>query len=474
MSRVTPDVMPNQTDYKARDEYSPKYRFMKIPLNNLTGSTITITPTAGQLLEFKLPIGVFNLARSYLLEDESAGSTANNFNWHWEDVLEVAQNVYFGTAGGLGICDLQYANNYSKIVRPAKTKFSKFLSHDVQSSLYPSCMLGGSAGGGVADNLFPVSYVPLVTNIYAIPGGTNPTFNALAPYFEPQHLWAGGSAVASYRPRQIKLGDYIDTIFAVDKDLYFPQEMYVRLQTSPGSKMAFISTSDTDPTAGVALPANITLSNIYLYLAIEQNQIIANSVIDKVRSGGMKIQIPYTTAFRNPHASTGIAFQIQLSRQYGKRLKKMLWAVFNGANAETLNTAYDNTNWNASKITSYQTYLDNRPLQDFQLACAQPSATTNVAINSDDWRENARFLEGSVIYNMAQYQMNWHHHDYFYEPKDVQLVPDENIDEGLDMDSVHLWQVQASAPNANAMVSYNWATFIRDLHIHPSGAPSME
>lgn len=489
MSRVTPDVMPAQTDYKIRDEYAPKYRYLKVPLNNLTGSQVSITAGAQQLLEWKLPIGTYNLARSYVSYNMKFPATEDLCAWCYEDVFELAQTVFFGTAGGLGICNLEYASNYSRIIRQQKTKLNKFQSHDVQSTLYPSVIQVAQT------NLLPTSITIPNSNLYGIDGASASRIEGFDSLFpsnsnEVMNIFAFNVDTDMYRPRQIRLGEYYDTFLSVDRDHYWPIEMYLRMLSNPGSKMGWYSETSDNPMIGAVLPSTITISNIYLYLAVEQNEIISRSIEAKVRSGGMKVQIPYTQAFRNPGVagSTSLNLQIQLTSQYGKRLKRMIWSIFNATDSESRNTAYDNINFNGRLVTSYQTFLDSRPLQDAQLSCYLPSdinSGVNGLINADDWRENSRFLEGSVLINQAVYQLCWHHNDYFYEVKEHNIVSEDNIDEGLDMDTTHLWTVQATIPStiyngvtdtspSLSAVMYNYATFVRDLTIHPVGAPSLD
>ena len=144
-----------------------------------------------------------------------------------------------------------------------------------------------------------------------------------------------------------------------------------------------LCTAASPATGATAVAGNITVQNIYLFLAVEQNQLIVDSIIHKVMSSGLRLNIPYTTAFRNSSAGTIANIQIPLTQQYGKKFKRMLHTVWNAT--ESVNTAMDCVNFAGSKIVSYNTYLDQRQLQDYPLSTASPSAT---ALNVDDWREN--------------------------------------------------------------------------------------
>jgi hypothetical protein len=203
---------------------------------------------------------------------------------------------------------------------------------------------------------------------------------------------------------------------------------------------------------------------VFLFLAVEQNQLIVDSVINKVLTQGLKLNMPYTTAFRNGSTGTVANIQIPLSQQYGRKLKRVLNTVWDPT--ESANTAMDCSNVAGSKITSYNTYLDQRQLQDYPLLTAAPSAT---AINADDWRENHKYCENSVIQNRAVYQLSWFHCDQFYEPGIAEKlgVPEDNLDDGLPMDAPKLYALQATT--AAACTHYTFATFVRSIQIDRTG-----
>ena len=58
---------PDNINYKPVAMHNGKYRLRRVPLNNITGSTVTLDATATQLIEWKIPAGtVFNPARSFI------------------------------------------------------------------------------------------------------------------------------------------------------------------------------------------------------------------------------------------------------------------------------------------------------------------------------------------------------------------------------------------------------------------------
>jgi hypothetical protein len=70
---------------------------------------------------------------------------------------------------------------------------------------------------------------------------------------------------------------------------------------------------------------------------------------------------------------------------------------------------------------------------------------------------------------MGLYQLHWFHIDSFGEVNKNSNVPEENIDEGLQMSSQNrLWQLQATTANAN-YIHYTFAVFLKDVLIDKNG-----
>lgn len=375
---------------------------------------------------------------------------AARFNYCAEDTFDIATNVYYGNASGLDLANLNYTNKYVKIARKINTKFSDFISSDKLNCLYPS-------NSSAAANQYPV-------NNQSDPAG----FDGVVNYIEPAYL-SISTAVNTVltRARQFPLGALTNTVFALDKDLYIPTDMYIRITAGPGNTFCFVSASDANPsTSAAGVTGNITISNVYLYLAVETNQLIIDSLMTKVSQQGLKLNIPYTIGFRNSSTGTVANISVPLTSQYGKYLKQILTLVFNGV--ESANTALDCGNFNGTKIVSYNTYINNKPLQDNKINVIKDDAL-GIPANIDDYRENQRFIKGSVYYNREMYAQNWFHLDKFYEDDDNSNIPEENRQDGINMATGPiLWQLQATTVDA-PWSHYQFATFNRDVVIDQLG-----
>jgi len=264
-------IIPDVTNFKVYSENSPKYRYLRLPLNNITGSSVILT-SASQMLEWKLPTSVYNLSKSYISYSATSAAGTDLYNWQDVDVINIAQNVYFGTGAGVPLCDLNYANNMSKVSLKKDTKFEDYINNDPQYSLFPSNALKTS-------NLRNVAIIPGDGNIYGAPAAA--TFSSLESYIEPDYtMVTAATNTALNRFRKIYLSEFKNTVLEIDKDLYFgDQQMLLRVTTPPTTtKMRWVGTSAADPTADAAAGPTVTLSNLYLYLAVERNDDIIRGV----------------------------------------------------------------------------------------------------------------------------------------------------------------------------------------------------
>jgi hypothetical protein len=457
-------ITPDAINFRKVTEAAPRYRYQRMVLSNLNTGTFTLQPTASQLLEWKLPSNeVYNLSKSYIEYSASTSASTNpGYNILHEDVPAFFNSVQLQTAGGVDLCNLQNANNYLKVKQRQDVKNEDFLTADAYEALYPSNSLANA-------NLRATSEVYQAGNLFGAPVGTG--WGSIVNYLEPQHVKvsaveAGGSESVMQQVRQYPLDMFSDTILAMDRDLFLPTDMYLRMNCF-GPKMGFNSTSGTafTPANSGNLNGAITFNNVALFLAIEQNNQIVDSIRERVLKNGLKFQIPYTMTFRNSTTGSGSAgVQIQFNRGFGKSIRKILHAPYHIT--EIGNTAFDCSNWNGSKITSYGTYMNSRKLQDQDISCLQASGTN---VGMDDWLFNKKYYKNSVVSNGGQYQQAWGHTDTFAEPDNEQHrgVPDENIVDGFPLDIPAIWTMNAQV--TGSLNHYTFVTFLRDVVIDGNG-----
>ena len=449
-------VIASPIDYRPRAIESPWYKYHQVSLFNHSTNSITIGASTNTLLEFKLPTLVYNLARSYVQWTEDIPGAPNKGIVTHEDVFNLGSSITFGAAGGLNIVDLQWAQNYTKIRSKIDTPMDEYLTNDETSGLYKS-------GKAVADNL-----VPYVATAAASPSGT--AFHGAVDILENRYCKIGLLGAGAQNYRRMPLSMFTGTLLGLDRDFYGGnQEMYLRINAGTGDKMAYTTDNIANPATGAASIPSLTINNVCLFLAVEQNPRINADFLGRFARGTLKYTIPFTTAFKQPggaaNAQTNI--QIQLSAQYGKRLKRIIHTVWNPA--EKLNTVYDCNNYNGIKIVNYRTLLDSLPVQNYILSCKKPEL---LQLNGDDWLENKKFLgKNSMIFNKGHYYLNWFHMDSFLEPNVRETeAPDVNfVNEGLSMHTARDWQFSALTGATAGLMHYTFAEFSRVIDVNPVG-----
>jgi hypothetical protein len=452
-------------------------------MNNNTGTTVSIGISSTNLIEFKLPAGqVFNLAQSYITYQYTIAALANNYAFSFENNQDLCQWIYFGDGGGLGICDLNYCDRYTSVIMPLKTSQTEMETRDISNTLYVTNQIN-------TQNVLPFSQDGLTT------GTTNSSADSMQ---EPQYLrYSTGPNTALTVTRVLPLSSFKDTFVGLNKDSIFARDMYLRMNTQFGNRLGFYSTGTANPNVNATAinatnnPA-MSYTNVALFLAIEENSVICSSLRSALAAGSIKYKIPYTYTYRLAGTGSASNMSITITRQFGHKLKRMLYSCFSGS--ETSNYSFDHSNVNGTKIATLQSSIDSRPLTDYALNCLNPnvnifpagtgfSATTFPY--SDDYMEMSKYIRGSSIPSQLSYQINWHYADCWgIQPLLNELnqnVDNSNINDGLNiLDADHVWTIQATTPAINTttnpntatagqIVHYVFALYERNLHVSTEG-----
>lgn len=452
----------------------PRYRYARIPLNNLPSGQVPLLPTSSTLCEWKIPAqSVINLSRSYIAYQYTlAAPAAGLYNVANIDGCDWRQ-VYFGMGSGVGVVDLQYADTWVNASRPLRTKFEDFLSNDQLSGFYPCNQLNTS-------NIYPFSLDGLAAG----------TANASSKsYIEPQHLEISINPAATQNVyRYFPLHSFKDTVLDMDKDMVFGTDTYLRLWTNYLQKIAFTTTTPANPNANITpIAASINMTNCYLYLAVEQDVAIQQSLLSSLARGSVRMSIPYTFPYRFSSSAAAVSANISLTltKNYGRGIKAIRFIPYDGA--EYTQYAYDHSNVNGTKVAQIQTTMDSRPNTDYILNCYNPLSSvqpTGVTVPTqqwaDDYREAQKFLPKSCLNGYPMFQAQWSYADMWGVPcSDVDIdIPDENIDNYLDLLRAgdRIYAVQALTPATathsgatSGLLNYIFVTFVRTMIVQSDG-----
>ena len=431
------EFTPSQLFYKSVDAVLCKYRYLKLSLNNQSSTSVQWQLSSSQLLQFKLSAAtVFNLARSYLTYSYTIPAVAANYAYVHTQGLDF-RTVSLQSQSGLPIASVENADMHVQVLRPIRTELSKYLTMDALGQLAPCNMAQTS-------NILPFSRDGLSAGVE----------NASTKSYQEQQYVQISSALntALTVNRYVPLSSLVDSVFSCDVDLCFGSDMILNLMTNYLTRMYSYTTTPNNPNANNTAPnANISVNNIFLHLACEDNYSIRNSLLNSLSSGHLVLPIPYTymTRFSQQGNSSSFNQSLTITKAFGRFLKRIVWVPCN-AQEFVGNYAYDHCNLNGSKVTQYQTFLNSKPQTDQLVNCYNPNSSHQdvfgMKLGKDKWK--APF--------------------------------DSNITDGIDLHSQGeiVYQIQAQTPalaNANnncytnGLIHYVNQLFQRKLSIQPTG-----
>eukprot|EP00732_Lithocolla_globosa_P000101 Lithocolla_globosa_v1_NODE_19_length_9697_cov_21.310620.p2 type:complete len:445 gc:universal NODE_19_length_9697_cov_21.310620:1929-3263(+) len=438
-------VIAQELDYSSSSVSHGTYQFSKTtPLVALAAAD-SITTSGGQESIFELPSKAFNLERSVLSFSATpvSGTLATKTFWSHTDGFPYVRQIQVYTKEGLYLCDIQDAHKYCKMTMRRFTKFSDITTSDTLTS--------GAAAGGYFTGLYPSRTA--ITGTSAIRPSN---VDAKTPYWEPAYCLPGvqDDIDAPIVNIQIPLSRIANSIF-LDRDMYFGESIYIRLVWAPTTQVLFKATTSTDPSTGAGVSdSNLTISDLLIYLAVEQNPVVVQSLMDKYKSGSLSFNIPFV--YMNIQSLTGTQhnLQVRYSRPHGKKLKAILWTPFNAT--DTLNNAYDTDNKADAKVLDYYTMVNSVRLTQFNY----DTSTGN------DWMYYKEKLSNSCILSSDEFYYNWSG-DILFSGGRYSDINNANLDDGLDLSEEVKIDIQATT--AGALKHMIYAVTLKTLNITPTG-----
>ena len=449
-----------ELDYQKRTFSHPQYKLNKV-LQQSGGQAVSISGGGGQVSIFEIPAQVVNFAKTQLYytmtptEDQVAGP-ANGANWIPKDCASEIASIQLYTRGGVYLVNLGYNQNYTKVVPKAETSVDEYLAYDIggDTTIEDGLSRFIRRSNSLASSSTKTAIAPYAKR--------NDNTSASLHYTEHQYCEPGvlyDGANAGNTPvitRCCPLSHFKNTILACDKDLYFGEVLILRIEWSPVNRIGWLGSSVTNPTTdSEPITVDVGLTNLALYVAVEKDQEIINSLMSKVQSG-FQMLCPYVHGYKTNLQNASQSLSLRFNRGHGERLMKIYHAPFN--NTETTHLAYDHNNLADAKVLSYYTMLNNSRLQEFNV---DTSADEDYMILKD-------LLEGSVIQNNNIYKYNWFHVEDFagLDLKDSQGPFNKRA--GLDLSVEQKYDIYMTTAG-NALNHYSFAVTQRMLTISPAG-----
>jgi len=440
MSITAPEL-----DYSKYTFSHGSYRFHQLT-QETGGTTVTVTTAGGQESIFQCPPKAYNYSKAVLrftATPTSAG--ANNYNWMY--LCIPFREIQFYGQNGPRIVDLQHAHRYWDALARQMVKLEDMLDME------PNIASGSLFEGLARTNQLTSSAV-----------STRPDYDsAYVSYTEAQYVVVGGAAattpVLNY---QFRLGLLKDTFLGIDRDTYFDQIMYLRFVWLPSTQLGFYGTSATNPTTGAAaLAQSVAISNLKLYMPVEQNPLIEADLKSKVSAdSGMSLLMPYVHAQKQTLSSATQTPTVKLNRIHGQKLLKFIWSPYHVT--ESSNTAYNNSCLADAKITEF--YIE-----------VNGDRTTNFNVDTsafDDYLIKKDRLKGSCIQSADEFQFKWCWVEDFTDNSSMTdkpfAPPQVNYIDGISLDSEVQIDVYGTTAGNN-LNHYLFAVCQRELVIRSGG-----
>lgn len=459
---MSESLLAREIDYKTVDLSHGTYI-----MNQLTpmtgGTTATITITGGNDVIFEINPKVINYSKSYIKYTQSCPALATNATTAYAEGCPAIRQIQFYTRGRCMPVDIADVNKYLAGIGRHVNKIDSVLGWD-----NPTVTAAYSSANGYNQTLYcsnnTAANVPRPFDSASAAVGT-----AKTSFLEPAYLMVGTAQNAiNLTNWNIPLSCFYNTLLAMDKDILFNETCYLRIVWAPSTSIYYTHTATANVYTGSA-PAvgDVSMTNIGLFLATEQNPLIEADLRKKV-SEGFSIPIPFVYANKIALGTGSITCSTRYSRGHGKKLKALYWIPYNLT--ESGRSGYDHSNSiNAgvgTKITDFFVTVNNNRMHQFNLSCA----------NGDDYLIARDTLKGSCILSSNEFYYNYMNKINFcdnYSPIDKpQFSPSEqNWSDGLLLDTEQLIDIRATA--TIGLNHYIFAVVERALNISDAGATLM-
>lgn len=441
----------------------PKYKLSQLyPLSGL--QTQTVNAAGGQEIIFQLPVKVMNLSESFLNFNftQSANAGANNYYYIHKNPLVGIRQIQLYTQGGVYLCDLYNVNKYMDVVYFAETSQKEFLSEENSNlNSVKNYTLGAAPSNDLGDNTANTGVFAqrLVTDAAGALQAVNVDGTKAINYIERLYVQRGTAVDATTLVNiQFNMKNLKNTIFSMDKDLYFAEVINLRIVFDGSESHGYIATVTNGGIAQISTKGTIDYSGITFFVAIEKDLNIANSIVSKVHTEGMIIPIPYVYSYKQNLSSTSQTLSLRVNRAHGKKLRRIYHAPYH--NTETGQYAFMRDNISgAHTVSSFYTMLNNEREQDINVDCTQ----------AQDYMTLKNKIKGSTFVNVDSYQNKWFWvADYTSEePLYSRESQDIMLSSGIPLDAEQKWDIYMTMNDARNMNHYDFIVTEKELMIRP-------
>lgn len=290
--------------------------------------------------------------------------------------------------------------------------------------------------------------------------------SGVADVMSEQHMVTSGSTNTLFVRCRFSLSAFVGTVLAMNKDLYFGQNMQLYINWQQTNRWGFDGTiaGATATGLGANSATPLTITNYYLWVAediVEEN---TKPIVAQAKSVGINMLVPWTNSNSLSVTSSNngtFSYPVQLNPGTGVSLKRCVVVPILSSNS--LASSNNNDNVNSVKYQYVQSFLDAKPLQDLMLN----NATSDVF----NWLKPQ--LEGTAVgLSNRVYQINNFWIDNFSDARSGSQIPYNDVKESgmyIDIPRQYNVQFQQSAAAGGNLLLCGYQTWVRRLAIKPDG-----
>lgn len=422
------------------------YGYEKVLPKTSSQSTITLTSSTNPEVLFEIPTKTYNWHRSYFectfTPTAGGGGLYNHFRC---DNLAAVRTLEVYTNAGVYIVRLNDVHKYTHMLG----------RHETTPIMAESNDNFGSDGSGFFEGLRTSN--ALRGDTLRADGST-----AYSNYIEPLYYKTGGANAATPVVKfRYKLSNFLYTFMHLDKDMYFPEILNIRIVFNTTNLIMSKSDDGSSVSSNAAAyTGDITLTNVRMIMCKEKNQVIESQLKSQVLSTGLSVKIPFVWNHKFNLSTTSQNVSITIGRHNGERLQRIFASVYH--NTETSNNAYNRDNLASAKIVSFYTMVDNERQQISDLVCA----------DVDDYSLLRYYVEGSTIYSYDEWKYNHLWIEDFCNPQSCtdrrKQITHNTILDGKPIDKEIKYEIAYTTAN-NAHNHYIYVVTLRELSISPTG-----
>lgn len=333
--------------------------------------------------DFLLPNLTTNLSRSFLefnLVWSDAGNTTNYCHFH-NGFLAAIDGMILSTQGNVRLAEVNNIPEYTTAIWRACTDLKDFMTFPCHSNSELTVATVTEAGQyfnrirAIQDLTGDPAYAASGACINSEAGTSQEAgsddYTAVSRYVSAVVIGANnGTGNLAMRVR-LPLNMIYHSIFNLDKNLYFNEQLRLTVRFNQGAKFGFLSATSARSVAAAStdFATAPAISGVCLRLAVETNESIKSSMVSRVRDGeGISLRIPYPYVFKGTgSSSTGVveSFIRKVNRGNGDRLLRCYGLILSAAQtgARYCNS-HNGTAVAPIKWSNYRWYLDSKPLSD--------------------------------------------------------------------------------------------------------------